>query len=378
MRTDFQPFEMERLMSLHEQEVEHNLSESGVHPLRLEELLALRPGALDRILEVELNYPHVNGIPRLRETIAGIYDGAAADNVLVTVGAIEANYLTTSMLLEPGDEIVVMLPNYMQVWGIARNSGYRIATFSLRADRGWAPDLDELADRVTPRTRMIAVCNPNNPTGAILKPREMDAIVAAAERVGAWILADEVYAGAERLTDSQTPSFYGRYDRVIAVGSMSKAYGLPGLRLGWAVAPPDVVEELWKLHEYTTLSATALSNHLAALALSPEVRPRILERTRGYIRRGFPVLESWVEAQGGLFELTPPGAAAIAFLRYRLEVGSTELVDRLRREKSVLVVPGDAFGMDRYLRISYGLPRQTVETALGRLGELLAELGAEG
>lgn len=374
MRSDFQPFDMERLMSKYEQTVDYNLSESGVHPLRLKELLEYRPEALEELLAVELTYPHVNGIPRLRETIADLYDGASPDNVLVTVGAIEANYLATRMLLGPGDEIVVMLPNYMQIWGIARNSDYRVATFNLDADRGWAPDLGELEERVTPRTRMIAVCNPNNPTGAILAEAEMDAIVAAAERVGAWILADEVYAGAERLTDRQTPSFYGRYDKVVAVGSMSKAYGLPGLRVGWAVAPVEAIDELWALHEYTTLSATALSNRLAALALSSEVRPQILARTRGYIRRGFPVLERWAADQGGLFDLTPPQAAAIAFLRYQLDVSSSDLVRRLRAEKSMLVVPGDVFGMDRYLRISFGLPVEYLETALGRLRELVADL----
>ena len=377
MPREFQPFDMERLMSKYEQTVDYNLSESGVHPLRLSELLDCRPGALDGLLDVELGYPYVNGTPELRETIAGLYDGATPDNVLVTVGAIEANYLATRMLLGPGDEIVVMLPNYMQIWGIARNSGYRIAAFRLRPERGWAPDLAELEERVTPATRLIAVCNPNNPTGAALSEAAMDGIVAAAERVGAWILADEVYAGAERVAERQTPSFYGRYDRVVAVGSMSKAYGLPGLRVGWAVAPAETIDRLWQLHEYTTLSATALSNRLAALALSPEVRPRILERTRGYIRRGYPVLEEWAAARSGLIELTPPAAAAIAFLRYRLEVGSTELVERLRREKSVLVVPGDVFGMDGYLRISFGLPVEYLTTALGRLGELVGEIAAE-
>lgn len=361
-------------MSKYEQTVDYNLSESGVHPLRLSELLDYRAGALEELLAVELNYPHVNGIPRLREIIAGLYDGASADNVLVTVGAIEANYLATRVLLKRGDELVVMLPNYMQIWGIARNSDYRIATFHLQAERGWEPDLAELEERVTPETRAIAICNPNNPTGAILSEKAMDAIVAAAERVGAWILADEVYAGAERLSDRQTPSFYGRYDKVVAVGSMSKAYGLPGLRVGWAVAPAEMIDDLWALHEYTTLSATALSNRLAALALSPEVRPEILKRTRGYIRRGYPELEKWIAGQDGLFELTPPGAAAIAFLRYHLQVNSTQLVERLRKEKSVLVVPGDVFGMDGYLRVSYGLPVEYLTTALGRLQELVGDL----
>ena len=116
--------------------------------------------------------------------------------------------------------------------------------------------------------------------------------MATADRVGAWILADEVYSGAERLTDEQTPSFYGRYDKVMAIGSMSKAYGLPGLRLGWAVAPAAIIDDIWARHEYVTISATMLSNKLAAIALSPEVRPRILARTRKYIRQGYPILES--------------------------------------------------------------------------------------
>jgi aspartate/methionine/tyrosine aminotransferase len=371
----FQPFEMERMMSAHEQEVEYNLSESGVHPIRLGELLERGAGAIDDLLGVELNYPHVNGIPQLRENISALYDGAGPENVLATVGAIEANYLTVRTLLSAPDEIVIMLPNYMQIWGVAMNHGLSIRPFHLREEKGWAPDLDQLEAAVTPATKLIAVCNPNNPTGAVLSEPEMDAIVATAERVGAWILADEVYAGAERETDQQTPSFYGRYDRVIAVGSMSKAYGLPGLRMGWAVGPAKVIDDIWARHEYIALSATMLSNHLAALALSPAVRPRIIARARRYIREGFPVLNRWLEDHPGTFELTPPGAAAIAFARYNLEINSTELMERLVREKSVLVVPGDHFGMDRFLRISFGLPHDYLTAALDRIHELIAELG---
>jgi aspartate/methionine/tyrosine aminotransferase len=203
---------------------------------------------------------------------------------------------------------------------------------------------------------------------------EMDAIVSAAERVGAWILADEVYRGAERLTDVETPSFYGRTERVVAVGSMSKAYGLPGLRIGWAVAPAETVQDIWRRHEYTTISATVLANHLAAIALSPEVRPRLLQRTRSYIREGYPVLEAWMKGHGDTFSLAPPQAAAIAYVRYHLQVNSTALAERLRAEKSVLIVPGDHFGMDRYLRISYGLPHDYLVPALDRVHELIVEL----
>jgi aspartate/methionine/tyrosine aminotransferase len=371
--SEFQPFAMERMMSKFEQDVEYNLSESGVQPILLSELLADDPDYINHLLATGLNYPHVNGIPELRENIAALYEGATMDNILVTVGAIEANYITTHTLLNAGDEIVIMLPNYMQIWGIAKNYNLELKTFHLREENGWAPDLDEINETVTHNTKLIAICNPNNPTGYILTEAEMDAIIGTAERVGAWILADEVYVGAERLTDEQSPSFYGRYNKVIAVGSMSKAYGLPGLRIGWVVAPADTKDDIWARHEYTTISAT-LSNKLAAIALSAEVRPRIIQRTRNYIRKGYPILQQWMDNQKNTFSLTPPQAAAIAFVRYHFDINSTELTERLRKEKSVLIVPGDHFGMDNFFRISFGLPEDYLTSALYRIHDLIMEL----
>jgi len=372
--TKFQPFVMERQMSHFEQEVDYNLSESGVHPILLRDLISHKPEMLEKLLGTELNYPYVNGDPELRENIARLYNGASTDNVLVTVGAIEANYLTIRTILSKGDEIVVMLPNYMQIWGVAKNHEYNVKTFSLREDRGWAPDLDELESVVTDKTRLIAVCNPNNPTGYIMTEPEMDAIVRIADKAGAWILADEVYGGAEHHTDQQTPSFYGRYPKVLAIGSMSKAYGLPGLRVGWVTGPPDTLDDIWARHEYVAISATMLSNKLAALALSPEVRPQIIQRTRNYIRKGFPVLQKWMDSHPGIFQCVPPQAAAIAYARYNLDINSTEFSDRLIKEKSVFVVPGDHFGMDKFVRISYGLPKEYLTGALNRIHDLITEL----
>jgi aspartate/methionine/tyrosine aminotransferase len=372
--TTFQPFDMERMMSKWENAVEYNLSESGVHPVSIRGLVD-DPAVIEELLTTELNYPQTNGIIELRERIAALYPGAAPDNVLVTVGCAEANYITCQTVLAPGDEMVMMLPNYMQIWGIAHNSGIQLSPFHLMAEKGWTPDLGELNDVVSDKTRLIAVCNPNNPTGYILSDAEMDGIVAAAERVGAWLLADEVYSGAERLTDTETPSFWGRYDRVLAVGSMSKAYGLPGLRIGWVVAPPDTVDDIWARHEYTTISTTVLSNQLAAIALAPPVRSRLMQRTRGYIRRGFPILDEWLTSHQGVFDLIPSQAAAIAFARYELDINSTHLMERLVQEKSVLIVPGDHFGMDHYLRISFGLPHDYLRAGLDRIHELIVELG---
>jgi aspartate/methionine/tyrosine aminotransferase len=358
---DFQPFHMERFMSRFEQDVEYNLTESGVHPVPLGELLADGRDDLDDLLKTPLNYPHVNGLPALRERVAAMYDGAKPENVLVTVGAIEANYVTIRALLSAGDEIVIMLPNYMQIWGVAKNHGLKVKTFGLREDNEWAPDLDELRGAVTDHTKLIAVCNPNNPTGHILTEGEMKAIVDVAERVGAWILADEVYRGAERLGDDETPSFYGRYDRVVAVGSLSKAYGLPGLRIGWVIAPVDAVDEIWARHEYTTISATMISNKLAAIALSPQVRPRLIDRARRYIREGYPVLEKWMEGHDKTFSIVPPQAAAIAFARYHMDINSTALVERLRKEQNVLVDYDPWTFEERHLR-----PKDVFDRAFAR------------
>jgi len=369
----FQPFDMERMMSKWENVVTYNLSESGVHPTTVRALVD-DPAVIEELLTTELNYPQTNGIIELREHIAALYPGATPDNILVTVGCAEANFITVQTILAPGDEMAMMLPNYMQIWGIAHNSGIQLSPFHLREERGWAPDLDELNDAVSEKTKLIAVCNPNNPTGYVLTEAEMDGIVAAAARVGAWILADEVYSGTERLTDTRTPSFWGRYDKVLAMNSLSKAYGLPGLRIGWVVAPADTIDEIWARHEYTAIDATMLSNKLAAIALSPQVRPRLVQRARDYIRRGFPILDGWLESHEGTFSLIPPRAAAIAFARYHLDANSTEMMERLVHEKSVLIVPGDHFGLDHHLRISFGLPPDYLRAALDRIHELIVEL----
>ena len=371
--TEFLPFEMERVMSKWENVVEYNLSESGVHPLSVEELVEDQ-GVVKQLLSMPLNYPQGNGIIELRENITALYPGATPDNALVTVGGAEANFDTIQALVAPGEEMVMMLPNYMQIWGVAKNFGITVKEFHLREERGWAPDLDELAEVVSDKTKLIAVCNPNNPTGYILTGEEMEAIVAAAERVGAWILSDEVYTGAERLTDTETPSFWGKYDKALCMSSLSKAYGLPGLRIGWVVGPADTVDEIAMRHEYVTIGASMLSNHLAAYALSPGVRPRLIQRARDYVRRGYPILDSWLEGHEGLFSVVPPQAAAIAYVQYHMDINSTELVMRLIKEHSVFIVPGDQFGMDHYLRMSHGMPEDHLKAGLDRIDEGIEEL----
>lgn len=371
---NFKPFDLEYSQSVWEQDVDFNLTESGVHPITLSELIGDNDALQAQLLATEINYPHVNGIPRLRESIASLYEEATIDNVLVTIGAAEANQIVMQALLSPGDEMASLTPTYKQVWGIAENSGNTVRSFSLEADKNWALNTDELEAAINEKTKIIAVVNPNNPTGHIFTREEMASIVNGAEKVGAWILADEVYRGAEREQDEETTSFFGMYDKVVAIGSMSKAYGLPGLRIGWIVAPPDTVEDIWRRHEYTAIAASMLSNHLAAHALSPEVRPRLINRARTYIRNGFPILKEWMDSQDGLFSYTPPQASAVSFIKYNMDINSTELMLKLIKEANVFIGAGDSFGMDHHIRIAFGQDRAVLEEAFSRIQRTLESL----
>ena len=366
---EFRPFRMERWQSTYENVVDWNLSESGVHPLTLGELLQLAGARADEIL---LGYGQSNGSVALRQAIARLHPGAGEDNICVTNGSAEANFIAMWALASPGDEIVVLTPTYMQTPGVAAAIGAIVHEIPLREELGWQPDPDDIRRTITERTRLVVVTNPGNPTGAVLSGEARTALLDAAERTGTWILADEVYAGAE-IEGAVTPSLRNGYDRVVATGSLSKAYGLPGLRIGWLIGPVDVAEQLWARKDYTTISPGELTDRLAALALDPTVRPRILERTRARIRAGWAIIDEWFREQG-CFTCRRPDAGAICFARYDLPIGSAELAERLRVEKSVLIVPGDHFGIENYIRFGFGLPVTDLTTALERVGETLADV----
>ena len=362
---EFTPFQMERWQSTWEHRVDYNLSESGVHPLTVGELLALGGPAAD-LSSVRLGYSQSNGTDELRALIASLYPGASDRSVVVTIGGAEANFVGFWELAQPGKPAAVMLPNYMQVPGLIRNFQGGSMPFHLREETGWRPDLSQLESALRAGAGFILVTNPNNPTGVALTPGEMDDIVTLADRHGAWILSDEVYRGAELGTDP-VPSFWGRYDKVLVTNSLSKAYALPGARLGWVVGPEDVAERLWARTDYTTIAPPSVSDALARIALSPDVRPRILERTRRIIRHNIGLLANWVESGDGLFSFTPPDAGAIAMVRYHADIPSLDLAERLRVEQNLLIVPGAHFGIESTMRLGYGPPADELLAGLDRL-----------
>lgn len=377
-----EPFRMERILSRYENTVEFNLSESGVEPMRADELLTTEAERA-AFVHASLGYSQSNGTDALRDRIAAFYPGARRENVVVTNGGSEANYATFWSILDRGDRVAYMLPNYLQTWGLARAYAGRADAFRLiekpdgRGGRRWGIDLKSLERAVGKKTRIILVTNPNNPTGAVLDEEEMNAVVAAARRARAYIVCDEIYRGAER-AGPLSPSFWGRYDKVMVTSGLSKAFGLAGLRIGWVVGPAPAIDKIWGYRDYTTIAPGMLSDLLACRAMEPAKRDAIFDRTRGYVRRHWPVLEKFVAERSDILSVIPPVAGAIALVRYDLPIGSTALTERLRLEKSTLIVPGDLLGVSRHIRIGfgYGEDDRHLRGGLGRIDEMLRSIAA--
>ena len=303
-------FEMERMQSTWENVVEMDLSESGVRPVTLRELGEMGLD-LSAILDMPLGYSQSNGTVALREELTCIYPGASVDQVEVTNGTSEANYLLALALLRQGDEVAFEVPNYMQYGGVPQSLGATVNHFRLRIDQDWEPDWEEFERAVNPRTRLVYLSNPNNPSGSVLSQEAMQRIVRRCEQVGAYLLADEVYLGAE-ISRPRTQSFWGMSDRVIVTSGLSKAYGIPGVRIGWIVGPAAVVAECWSQHDYITIGPNKISDAVARVAVRPENREKLYARTRAILQHNLPVMREWT----GTFRRLPdvsrtPGRRAV-------------------------------------------------------------------
>jgi hypothetical protein len=372
MRID--PFLMERYQSLYENVVSYNLSESGVSPMRVEELVEGEAGR-DALMNAKLGYPWGNGSPQLRANIAKFYPGAKAENITVMNGGSEANYTTFIGLLKKGDRAAIQVPNYMQTWGLGRFFGSGSDTFRLVHDgKRWALDIDSLKKAVTRKTKIVLVTNPNNPTGAVLTQEEMDAVIEAASRVNAWLVVDEIYRGAELGSKKTSPTFWGRYEKLLITSGLSKAFGMPGARIGWVAGPPKKVDKLWAYRDYTTLTPSAMGDFFATIAMEPKRREQTLARTKGIVRKQWPILEQWLKAHEDILTWTPPDAGAIAYVGYRLPIKPSKLFERLREEKSVLINGADHYGMSdkaKYFRVGFGYDPETLAEGLSFVGEFL-------
>jgi aspartate/methionine/tyrosine aminotransferase len=364
-------FEMERMQSTWENRVEYDMSESGVRPLTLRELIAMGFD-LDEFLDQPLGYSQSNGTLELRQRIAASYPGAHVDQIEVTNGTSEANYLVALSQLRAGDRFAMEVPNYMQMPGVARSLGAEVRTFRLQ-DEEWEPDWKEFDAAVTAGTRLVYVSNPNNPTGSVLSDAAMQRIVRRCEDTGCWLLSDEVYLGAE-IDRPRTRSFWGMSDRVIVTSGLSKAYGIPGIRIGWIVAPADLAERCWAQHDYLTIGPNKLSDRIARVAVEPKNRERCYARTREILQHNLPIASEWVSSFGGRVSWREPQAGAIGLIKYASDVPSAEIAERVRIRQSTLIVPGSHVGLEGYLRIWLGGREEFLREGLRRIAVELRQI----
>ena len=365
-------FEMERMQSTWENLVEYDLSESGVRPLTLRELMQMGFD-LEKFLDVPLGYSQSNGTLELRESLSALYPAATVDNIEVTNGTSEANYIVALSQIRPGDGFALETPNYMQLWGVPRSLGAETRTFRLRLENGWEPEWDEFDRAVSKGTRLIYVSNPNNPTGSVLSDDAMKRIVAKCDETGAYLMADEVYQGAEA-AGPRAKSFWGMSDRVIVTSGLSKAWGIPGVRIGWIVGPKNVIADCWSQHDYLTIGPNKLSDHLARIAVQPGNREKCYARTRQVLNQNLGLAREWIGGFGGFLEWREPQAGAIALVRYHAAMPSVELCETIRVRRSTLIVPGKQLGIEGYVRIWLGGREEYLREGFRRIGEELRPL----
>lgn len=366
-------FLMERMQSTYENVVDFDLSESGVRPVTLREMVKYGFD-LDALMDSPLGYSQSNGTIELRERISALYPGSTINHVEVTNGTSEANYILALTLIRAGDVVALQIPNYLQLWGVPRSLGATVERFELeRVDGTWEIDWKAFEKAVTPKTRFVYITNPNNPTGSVLSRKAMERIVKRIDEVGAYLIADEVYQGAE-IEGERTPSFWGMSDRVIVTSGLSKAYGIPGVRIGWMVGPPEIIASCWTQHDYITICPNKISDHIARVAVLPEVRASLYARTRTVLRENLPILQEWAAEMGDFFEYTPPQAGAIVFMKYNSDAPSIPLAERILKEQSTLIVAGLQCGLEGYMRVWLGSRPEYLRDGLARLRTGVAPL----
>lgn len=364
-------FGVEMWMNEWETKCEWNLAETCVESLTIAELLALvgkNDTDLSELLSMKMTYGEIEGSMRLRRAICSLYDQQKPENVIVTHGTIGANMLVHKALVSAGDRVVAIVPTYQQHYSIPTSIGADVHPLQLREENGFLPDLDELRALVIPGTKLIAINNPNNPTGALMDQEMLENIATIAREVGAWVLCDEVYRGMDQAGSGTTVSIADVYEKGISTASVSKAYALAGLRLGWIAAPHEVIEAVAIHRDYDTISVGMINDHFATLAL--ENRDKVLGRSKTITRGNLAILDAWVEEQP-LITWLKPVSGTTALLKFDLAMTSRDFCVDLLKETGVMFTPGSALNMEGYVRIGYANNPTVLKEGLKRVGQYL-------
>lgn len=369
-----EPFGVELWMNEFETLCDYNLAETCVESISIAELLELSgqsQNSLEQIFSLKLDYGAIEGSERLRNAIASLYSKQSASNALVTHGTIGANSLVHQTLVSTGDKVVSVVPTYQQHYSIPASIGADVHLLKLKEHEQFLPNLEELKALVTPDTKLIAITNPNNPTGSLIDREMLSEIASIARTADAWVLCDEVYRGVDQHGTGTTDSMADIYEKGISTASMSKAYSLAGLRLGWLVAPEEVVEAVMIHRDYNTISVGKINDFFAVMAL--ENHQAILDRNRKITRENLDILSEWVSKEP-LISWVKPQSGTTGLLKYELDMSSRDFCVNLLKQTGVMLTPGSAMDMEGYVRIGFANGTAVLKGGLSLMSDFLRNI----
>lgn len=349
-------FEVEQWMNDYEGKAVYNLTDTSVSPLTFKELADLEP---DLLSSVVMDYGEIPGDPRLRRQILQMYQDQRQETLTLSQGCLQGNEMVLETLLEPGDHVITFVPGYAQFYDYPQTLGCTVSTLPL-CPEDWSMDFEAIEAELQahPQTRMIIVNHPSNPTGASLSLEEMHRLVHLCRAYGVYMLCDEVYKRPE------APSFSDLYEKAVVTGSLSKLYGLSGLRFGWIKGDPDVIHQITVRRDYTIISTGPLKDALALSALLHQ--EELLDRGQRIIRSNQQIVRDWLE-DNPLFSCVMPACCTVAFLQYHKDIPSKELCQSLLRDTGIFFVPGSCFGYEGYLRLGFGQKHTDLRAVLDTL-----------
>ena len=337
--------------------------------------------ALDPDLSLDWSSKDFQGMPGLREKVlsrTGLDKECTIEDVLITAGTAEANFLAISQLVQPEDEMIVDVPGWPQPLVLGEAIGATVKRLHRKEGHSWRFDINELSDLITDRTKLIFLCNPNNPTGQIVREAELKEVIALADKVGAFVLCDEVYAGLE-WEDTSIPRVANMYHKGISTGSVSKVLGLQGLRTGWLICRDNkLIYDALVLREDTSEIMNIMGEAIADIALADDYYIAAIDRARKAGRHNLQLVDNFIQAERSL-EWHPPHAGLIGFCRLKLEMDSSEFAEQLMQKPfRTFVMPGSAYGLPNHLRLGFGGKAGAgISIGLERMQALLETLRVE-
>lgn len=367
------PFAVEEWMNAWEVGAKYNIAETCVDSISMNELFELtgedKTEFLNRLCARRLSYGDIEGLPEFRKGVCGLYKTLNIENIVPTHGASGANHHVFYSLISPGDRVVSIMPTYQQLYSIPESYGADVQILHLSKENNYLPDLEKLRRLVTPKTKMICLNNPNNPTGALMSEQMLREIVEIARSADAWILCDEVYRHLSQ-EDGWCSSIVDLYEKGISVSSMSKVFSLAGLRLGWiATHDMSVVKSCLSHRDYNLVSCGVFDEMLAAAALKH--RDKLLERSRKIVRENLQILDDWVGSEPHV-SYVKPKAGTTALVYYDLDISSYEFCEEMYKKTGAFVTPGDCFEVPHSMRIGYAYGKQDLIDGLKAISEYIA------